>query len=161
MLIELLAVSCCGACLGSLVFLLINGCEWGSTKDWAAGKISFDHFKGLYRTNPKRWVLYDGYVAYKEESAPYGEYNFHFGFWDFLRYRNWKDKIDEQKKKEENNKALRACIESWNRDLEGYRRKLENEEMCEKCRLHGICDHACPDVLNGVQQANSRSDLQV
>jgi hypothetical protein len=148
-LIKVLAVTAAAASFVALFALMIGDIEWSATKFRTVGKISFNHFKGLYRTNPKRWVLYNGHVAYREESAPYGEYDFHFGFWDYMRYRNWKDNVDEQKKKEENNKALRACIESWNRDLEEYRLKIENKEMCEKCRLNGICNRACPDVLNG------------
>ena len=161
LLIELIIGLAFGVCLAAAVALFINAIEWGATKDGAVGKISFDHFKGLYHTNSKSWVLYSGHVAYKRADDPWKEHDFYFSFRDFLRYQAWEDKIREQKKKEKNNKELRECIESWSKDLDEYRRKLENEEMCEKCLLHGICDHACPDVLNGVQQANSRSDLQV
>lgn len=148
-LIRVLAIIAGGASFSALFALMIAGIEWSATKFCTLGKISFDHFKGLYRTNPKRWVLYGGQVAYKEESSSWGEYRFYFGFWDFLRYRNWKEKIDEQRKKEENNKALRARVESWNRDLEEYSLKIKSKKMCEKCRLDGICDRACPDVLDG------------
>lgn len=125
-LIKVLAVIAVGASFSALFVLMISDIEWSTTKVGSLGKISFDHFKGLYQTNPKRWVLYDGYVAYREESSPYGEYDFHFGFWDYMRYRNWKDNVDEQKKKEAKNKALRACVESWNKDLEEYSRKLKD-----------------------------------
>ena len=147
-LIELLSITGFGVCFGLFFMLVIRYIEWGSTKVFTVGKIRFDHFKGLYQTNPKGWSLYNGHVAYMGDDS-WEEHGFYFGFVDYLKYQNWKDKIDEQKEKEKNNKALRACIESWNRDLEEYRLKIENKELCEKCRLNGICDRACPDVLNG------------
>jgi len=135
-LIELVVLLAVGTCLTLAVTLLISAIEWGATKDGAVGKISFDHFKGLYHTNSKAWVLYSGHVAYKKADDPWEEHDFYFSFRDFLKYQTWEDKIREQEKKEKNNKELRECIESWSKDLEEYKKKLEGEELKED-ECHG------------------------
>lgn len=135
-LIELVIVLAVGTCLIFTVALLISAVEWGSTKDGAVGKISFDHFKGLYHTNSKSWVLYSDHVAYKKADDPWKEHSFYFSFRDFWRYQAWEDKIKEREKKEKNNEVLRECIESWSKDLEEYKKKLEGEDLKED-EFHG------------------------
>ena len=80
--------------------------EYSCTKSNDIPIIKFDAFRKFYSINPERWELEGDYVVckidIKRESIFYGicAYNterFRFGFWDFQRYKIFRNQIEKDK----------------------------------------------------------------
>ena len=115
--------------LAAIVFLicLCSKCEeWSLYSPDNAAKIKFVSFKQFYSINPDRWILKDAYVICKIDHERQGysglfnsrtEEKFRFGFFDYLKYDKFCDKLKSQKIENKNMMATSEMLRMVKRDI--------------------------------------------
>lgn len=125
-------------------------CDWESDSPGCAPKIKFKSFEKFYWVNPDRWILEDGYVKCKMgESKSYkGLFldstteKFGFGFFDYYKYKKFKNKIYKDKMKRKKMKITAEMLKVVKEDIANM------EDLAEQQKKHAMDNINV--ILNGL-----------
>ena len=113
-----------------VLYLIATIIDWGNESPDAA-KLKFKSFLSFYRVNPERWELYNNLVCFKKPNKfiyykgleDFESIQFRFGFFDWLKYKRWRN---HNKKQEENlsyQKDIATMLSIVKQDIEAEENK--------------------------------------
>ncbi len=111
-----------GLILVCTICTIIDYCEWKYDRiDECCPKISFKTFKTMYEINPSAFQKYESCVKYN------GDYVEFISYRDMKKYQRYSRIENKNNKKEKSDKATIQMLESFQKDIDNYRKKNESE----------------------------------
>ena len=110
--------------------------------------IKFSDFKAYYLVNPNRWDLMGWQVGFwnpNGRSAYMDKVYFRFSLADKLRYRQWKQVLNKQKKNEKMNAELIEVLKVIQADA----KKLQEKAECEM--YQGMKQYDTAEIIKKIE----------